>query len=368
MSAIGGVFHLDGRRCEPPALDALAVRLRHRAPDGTSTWTDGPAGIVHGHFITTPESALEHQPVVDAAGRVGVTFDGRLDNRAELLRQLDIDAVDHAAIGDGELVLRLYRALGVECVARLLGDFAFAIWDGALGRLLCARDHLGLKPLCYRVGPERIAWASEAGALARYDGHVPRLNEGMVAEHLSGMITSTRDTVFQDIFRLPPAHLLTADKNGIQVRRYWAPDLCRELRYHHPDEYVQHLRDLMRRAVAARMRIGGAVGISLSGGIDSSSVTGIAAELCRERAVPATHVEAFSMADPDESAYWSQVVDRWQVASSTIAVTPLPARAVGGRGALLPGRAELPAGRADRPPADAHAGSRHARRAHRRRR
>ena len=328
MSAIGGVFHLDGRRCEPSTLDALVVLLRHRARDGTRTWSDGPAGLVHGRFITTPESAHEHQPVVDAAARVAITFDGRLDNRTELLRQLGIDGADHSAIGDAELVLRLYRALGVDCVGGLLGDFAFSIWDGTLGRLLCARDHLGLKPLCYRVAPDRIAWASEAGALARYDGHTPLLNDGMVAEHLAGIITSTRDTVFQDIFRLPPAHLLTADTRGIQLRRYWAPDLRKEIRYRDPDEYVEHLRDLVRLAVAARLRVRGAVGISLSGGIDSSSVAGVAAELCRDRAVSATHVEAFSLliaGKADESAFWSQVVERWHLASVTIPVAPLPA-------------------------------------------
>jgi asparagine synthase (glutamine-hydrolysing) len=325
VSAIGGVFHFNGQPCESSTLDALAALLQHRASDGMTTWQEGPAGLVHGRSITTPESAREHQPLVDAAGRVAVTFDGRLDNRTELLRHLGIDAGDQAAIGDAELVLRLYRALGLECVARLLGDFAFAIWDGPVGRLLCARDHLGLKPLCYRRATDRIAWASEAGALARYDSHIPPPNEGMVAEHLSGLITSTRDTVFRDIFRLPAAHLLTADRSGVHVRRYWAPDLCREIRYRDPHEYVAELGDLMRRAVAARLRVAGPVAVSLSGGIDSSAVTGVAAELCRERAVPATRVEALSLADPDESAFWSQVVDRWQIASSTVPVTPLPA-------------------------------------------
>lgn len=330
MSAIGGVFHLDGRPCEPAPLDALAALLRHRGPEGVATWRDGPAGLVHAHFVTTPESAAERQPVVDAVARVAITFDGRLDNRNDLLALLGADRV---AIGDAAIVLRLYRALGPECVARLLGDFAFAIWDGPLGRLLCARDHLGLKPLCYRVTADRIAWASETGALARYDGQVPRVNDGMIAEHLSGIVTHTGDTVFADISRLPPAHLLIADRHGVQVRRYWTPNLLEEIRYRDPDDYVEHLRELVRRAVAARLRVNGVVGISLSGGIDSSSVTGIAAELCRERAVAAARVEAFSLlvpGDADESAYWSHVVERWDLAAAEIPVTPLPAGQLAG--------------------------------------
>ena len=328
MSAIGGIVHRDGRPCDPDALAALAARLRHRAPDGTSTWSDGPAGLTHGRLITTPESAHEEQPVADAAARVAITFDGRLDNRTELLRSLGIDSVDHDAIGDAALVLRLYRALGTDCVGLLLGDFAFAIWDGPRARLLCARDHLGIRPFCYRLTPNRIAWASEAGALARCDSALPAVNEGMVAEHLSGIITSTSDTVFQDIFRLRAGHLLTADAAGIRLRRYWSPDLVTELRYNDPDEYVEQLRDLVRTAVAARLRVAGAAGISLSGGIDSSAVSGVAATLCREAVVPATHVEAFSLlvsGAANERAHWSQVVEHWQLASHTITGGVLPA-------------------------------------------
>ncbi len=328
MSAIGGIVHRDRRPCDPDALAALAARLSHRAPDGTATWIDGPAGLVHGRLITTPESVDERQPIVDATSRIAITLDGRLDNRTELLQALGIDSVDHAGIGDATLVLRLYRALGTDCVGRLLGDFAFAIWDGARSSLLCARDHLGIKPLCYRVTPDRIAWASETGALARLDGSLPAINEGMVAEHLSGIITSTIDTVFQGISRLPAGHLLTADAGGIRVRRYWAPDLLTELRYHDPGEYGEQLRILVRTAVAARLRVAGAVGISLSGGIDSSAVTGVATTLCREGAVPATHVEAFSLlvsGAADESAHWCHVVKHWQLVAETITGGALPA-------------------------------------------
>lgn len=327
MSAIGGVVHLDGRPCDTAPLDALAARLRHRGPEGTATWRDGPAGLVHAHAITTPESATERQPVADAAAGIAITFDGRLDNRAELLAQLGADPADCAAIGDAALVLRLYREAGLDCVAQLLGDFAFAIWDGPRRRLLCARDHLGLKPLCYRLTPRRLAWASETGALARDDGALPRLNEGMIAEHLSGIVTHASETVFADIFRLPPAHLLIADRDGVQVRGYWTPDLLKEIRYRDPGEYVEQLRELTRRAVAARLRVDGAVaGVSLSGGLDSSSVAGVAADLCQAGGVPATRIEAFSLlvpGDADESAYWSQVAGRWSLTAAEIPNTPL---------------------------------------------
>jgi asparagine synthase (glutamine-hydrolysing) len=327
MSAIGGILQRDGLPCDQGLLAALAARLRHRAPDGERVWSAGPVGLTHGRLITTPESAHEQQPIADEATRVAITFDGRLDNRTELLDLLGIDRVDHAAIGDAELVLRLYRALGVSCVGRLLGDFAFAVWDGNRSKLLCARDHLGLRPFSYRVTPARIAWASEPGALAGYEGLVPPVNEGMVAEHLAGVVTSTSDTVFEGVFRLPAGHLMTADDRGVEVRRYWSPDLQHELRYADPGEYVEQLRDLVRRAVAARLRVAGSVGVWLSGGVDSSSITGVAATLCRERAVPASRVETYSARDAglaDERAFWSQVADRWQLPSIEVPIAPIP--------------------------------------------
>ncbi|MFI5246444.1 MAG: asparagine synthase-related protein, partial [Gemmatimonadales bacterium] len=275
-------------------------------------------------FTTTPESARERQPLVDVSAHLAITFDGRLDNRAELLPL--IDGPVSATIGDAELTLRLYRACGVECVTRLLGDFAFALWDGDARRLVCARDHLGLKPFCYRVAPGRFAWASEVGVLARGPGDVPPPNEGMVAEHIAGIVTSTSDTVFESVYRLPPAHLLVVERGALHLRRYWTPDLRAELRYRTDDEYVEHLRELVHRAVEARLRVAGAVGVSLSGGVDSSSVTGVATLLCRARSVAATHVEAFSLLAPgdlDESAFWNQVVARWNIFSAAIPVTPL---------------------------------------------
>lgn len=327
MSAIGGVLQLNGETCDQRVLERLGALLAHRAPDGIATWSDGPAGLVHGRSVTTPESLREQQPERDVAAGTSITFDGRLDNRDELFDRLRTDAVDRHAMGDAALVLQLYAASGLDCVPMLLGDFAFALWDGRLGRLIGARDHLGLKPFCYRQDGDQFAWASEPGVLARYNGRIPAVNEGMVAEQLTAVTTSQQDTLFLGIHRLPPAHLLTVERDGRTARRcYWTPDLCREIRYASDDDYAAHLRVLVQQAVRTRLRACGPVGISLSGGVDSSSVTGIAVEWCRAGAVSADGIEAFSVLDPgegDESAFWSQVVDRWQIPSQVIPVAPL---------------------------------------------
>ena len=328
MSAIAGVVRLDGARCEERTVERLASLVAHRAHDGISTWCQGPAGLVHGHFSTTPQDRREHQPIAEVATDSAITFDGRIDNRGDLFDALAIAATDRDDIGDAALVLRSYHAFGTACAERLLGDFAFAIWDGRARRLFGARDHFGLKPFCYRASPDRFAFASEPGALARYDGDRPAVNEAMVAEHLSGVVTSRTETLYSGILRLPAAHQLIADANGVRLARYWAPDLCAENRFATRDDYATRLRELIEQAVAARLRIAGGVAVSLSGGVDSSSITGISVTLCRRHAVDATDVAAFSLQagdHTDESQYWSQVADRWGIDSTTVPAPPLPA-------------------------------------------
>lgn len=328
MSAIAGIVHLDGRPVGRPDLQKIADGLLHRAPEGLAIWSEGRAGLIHGRLTTTPESVREPQPFVAAPARLAITFDGRLDNRDELIRALDVTALDTRTVGDAELTLHAYRAFNEACAERLLGDFAFAIWDGMRRRLFCARDTMGVKPFCYRVGHDTIAWASEVGVLATQAGSMPQPNEGMVAEYLTGVITDKQETLYRDVYRLPPAHLLTADSHGLVVRRYWQPDLGREIRYRHDDQYVEHLCELVRVAVAARLRTSGLVGIMLSGGVDSSSVTGLAHELLCAGAVPCNGIETFSLAVPgpdDESPFFNQVVERWKLpAHRVVAGAPAP--------------------------------------------
>ena len=325
MSAIAGLVHLDGRPCDPAAVQKLADALAYRAPGGTSIWTEGSAGLVHGLIVTTPESATERQPVVDAGAGLAITFDGRLDNRADLSRLLDVAIVDRGAIGDAELILRAYRVFGDAVVDHLLGDFSFAIWETPRRRLFCARDAMGVKPFCYRVDRHSIAWASDIGVLAAAAGPIPAPNEGMVGEYLAGVITDKRETLFRDILRLPPAHLLTADARGIAVRAYWRPDPQRELRYRRDEEYVEQLSELAHSAVAARLRTRRTVGVMLSGGVDSSAVTGIATQLWREGVVPCAGLETFSISVPgpdDERPFFDQVADRWQLPAHCTTVRP----------------------------------------------
>src|SRR3954467_4068187 len=143
----------------------------------------------------------------------------------------------------------------------------------------------------------------------------------MIAEHLAGIVTSRTETLFDGILRLPAAHRVIADANGLRVWQYWAPDLNAELQLPDAEDYADRVRELVERAVAARLRVGGGAAISLSGGLDSSSITGIAARLCARRAVVASHVSTFSLVGDgiDEGVYPAHVAKRWRLDATNVA-------------------------------------------------
>lgn len=141
MSAIAGAYFLDGRPVDRAELDRMVSILAHRGPDGCGAWREGPVGVGHCMLRTTPESLRETFPLIGSGGEFVLTADARIDNRSELIAALNL--VDRASgeITDGDLILAAYERWGEHCPGKLLGDFAFAIWDGRTRSLFCVRDY-----------------------------------------------------------------------------------------------------------------------------------------------------------------------------------------------------------------------------------
>lgn len=311
MSGFVVLFNLDGQ----PADAAIAARMlrtiAHRGPDASYLWSAGSVALGHCLLATTPESVDEQQPLHAADGALSIVFDGRLDNREELETDFARERVSLAARSDAAFALAAYRCWGDQSASRLLGDFAFALWDAGRRRLFCARDIIGVKPFFYHCGPRVLLCASEPQALIAHPAVSRRPNEGMVAEYLS-VVTSTTDTLFADVQRLPPAGRLVATADGARADCYWTIDPSREIRYPALEDYGEHLRSVLRDAVRARLRSSTSVGVLLSGGVDSSSVLGMAMALKRSGAVPLA-CEAWSVrADGivNEMPFIAQVVER----------------------------------------------------------
>ncbi len=305
MSGIAVIYNLDGRPADGLLLDRMLSAIAHRGRDGMGRWIGGPVAIGHAMLHTTLESTREPQPLCDDS--LCLTFDGRVDNREELAAAFKSAGIELKGDGDAELVLRAYQLWGDESPRRILGDFAYALWDGRNRRLLCARDPMGVKPLYYHIGAGFFLCGSELHQLLQ-DPRVRRApNEPMVAEYLLGAFSTREDTLFSGLMRLAGGDLLIVRPDGVTKRTWLALDPGKKISYRTDDEYAEHLRGLVEEAVRCRMRSVGGVAAELSGGIDSSAVVGVVQKLMREHRVPAMPFETFSLsfsgAAADESAY-----------------------------------------------------------------
>ena len=315
MSGIAGLLALDGRPAADGTTSAMAERLRRRGPDGRATWAEGSVALAHAMLQTTPESLGEALPL--QAGPFAITADARIDNRADLLRQLEGDLRELGAwaapgdVPDSSLVLGAYARWGEGCVDHLLGAFAFAVWDGREQRLVCARDPIGVRPLYTVHQPGRLfAFASEPKALFAIPGVEPEVDEARIAESLSARLYDPVGTSFVGVRRLPAAHVLRVTPDGPGTpRRYRRLEPAAPPP---PGEEAEGLAAVLGEAVRCRTRSAFPVGSELSGGLDSSAVTAVAARAMRDQGTLPLHTYSLAYSDPrtDERPFSDAVVER----------------------------------------------------------
>lgn len=290
MSGISGIVYLDpGRMVKPDTVYQMMQVMAHRGKDGTHLWHEGSVGLGHQMLHTTPESLTEVMPLQNTSARHVLTADARIDNRSELAAALRMDSHEACTLSDGGFILAAYERWGEACTERLVGDFAFAIWDKASQTLFCARDHFGVRPFYYYYAPNRLfAFASEIKALLALPEIPGLVNETMVGNYLIGLVDDKAITFYQDILRLPPAHLAALSRNKMVLRSYWHLDPSRELRLRSDADYTEQFRARFFEAVSSRLRSAFPVGAHLSGGLDSSSIACVARNL-----IPKEKVAAF---------------------------------------------------------------------------
>lgn len=290
VSAIVGLYNTDGRPVKNGDVNRMLDSLAHRGPDGAAIWNEGFIGLGHRMLWTTPESLLEEQPVENERRDIALTADARIDNRAELFRELGNQGHRICNITDSQLILAAYEKWGESCPKKLLGDFAFVLWDRRNQVLFCARDPFGIKPLYYYERPGRFfCFASEIKALFCLPAVPRQLNEVRIADYLESLPEDKVLTFYEGVFRLPPAHSLRISRKGLQLVEYWALDPERDVRFGSNEEYGEAFLEIFQEAVKARLRSAFPVGFALSGGLDSSSVVGVAQKLGAANGHPPLH-------------------------------------------------------------------------------
>lgn len=285
MSGIAGIITPAGCPVDEQLLRRMAASIRGRGPDGEHLWKSGRAGLAHTLLQTRAESGAQQPCSID--GDVWITADARIDGRADLVRALQAaGAANISSADDARLILHAYDEWGERCVEHLIGDFAFAIWDGRRETLFCARDHFGIKPFYYAEIDGAFIFSNTLDCVRLHPGFEDELNELSIADFLLfGFHQDTTATAFANAHRLPAGHALSRTTAECRVRRYWTLPIDRQVRYRRSREYVEHFTALFREAVADRID-GNGSSIWLSGGVDSAAIAVTASEVAASRAAP----------------------------------------------------------------------------------
>jgi len=290
MSGIGGIHSFNGKRPDQELMATLGERLAVMGPDGAGSESDTSVGMVYRAFHTTHESHLEEQPYRSRQGAL-LCFDGRLDNRGELIAALQSELRDDRT--DVALVMFGYERWGVELFKHLMGDFAMSLWDPRLHTLFLARDIVGARDLYYHMNSERIMWSSDLAALVDLCGVQLEVDENYVAAHLA-RLAEPGQTPFKGINAVASAHVTIIKQGRSESKRYWGLNPLNRIRYKSDADYEEHFRHLFREAVQSRLRSDGPVWCDLSGGLDSSSIVCLAHQLVASGKAPVRQIETVS--------------------------------------------------------------------------
>ena len=266
---------------ESRIVKAMADSIRHRGPDDEGLYDGGQAVLGH-RRLSIIDLAGGHQPMANEDGTVWIVFNGEIYNFQELRGELVARGHRFRTHSDTEVIVHLYEEYGADCVTRLRGMFAFAIWDERSRTLLLARDRVGIKPLYYTVLDGQLLFASEIKALLRHPGVERRVNAPAIDSFLLHLYGPGEETALAGIYRLLPGHHLVAKDGRMSVTRYWDLRFPDQPMQGTEDEIARDLVALLKDTVREHMISDVPVGVLLSGGVDSTAMLGFAVEETRQ--------------------------------------------------------------------------------------
>jgi asparagine synthase (glutamine-hydrolysing) len=281
MCGIAGVIAADLTSYRP-RLEAMSAAVAHRGPDDVGEWSDERIVLMHRRLSIIDISNAGHQPMVSHCGRYVMIYNGEIYNYLELRQDLERDGVVFRSHSDSEVLLAAFVAYGFDCVSRLNGMWAFAIWDRTAARLFVSRDRFGEKPFYYAVRNRDFIFASEIKALLA-TGLIERSpNPAMVADFCAERVSDhTQQTFFRSVSQLTPGTAGWWQDGQLTLRRYWQIPGDDPTPPAH--DIVEEISALLEDSVRLRLRADTRVGTLLSGGLDSSGVTCLAATLASGR-------------------------------------------------------------------------------------
>jgi asparagine synthase (glutamine-hydrolysing) len=297
MSVIFGVNNAAGKSVEERDIFDLGQFTQKYAPDGTFVYTQGSIGMGFQPYTTHHRASLEALPLVDAHGNV-LSFDGRLDNYAELCNSLDMR---EDVVPDSHIVLKAFRRWGEDCFSQLVGDWALALWAHSDRTLYLARDHAGTRSLYFEQSNDHILWSTYLETFFA-NGRTTELNEDFAALYFT--CQPTRElTPYKHIRSVPASHYLRFRDGSVVSRAHWQWLPKNSILYNTDAQYEEHFLLLFRQSVQRRTGPGAPILAQLSGGMDSTSIVCMSDHIRRGQNPPVELLETVSYYDNSEPSW-----------------------------------------------------------------
>ena len=282
MCGIAGLLSLRGEAISPAVLQRMTDAIAHRGPDGEGHWIEGAVGFGHRRLAIIDLSPLAHQPMMSHDNRYVLTYNGEVYNFRELRAELEAMGYPFRSQSDSEVLLTAWAAWGAKALDRLNGMFAFAIWDRTEKTLTLARDRYGIKPLYIAETPEGLTFGSEQKAILARPGNSVKVDCEALLEYFTFQNLFTKRTLVQGITLMPAGHYAVLDTREdnprLKYAQYW------DFKFTNPTgkidrrEYIEELERLFAQAVNRQLVTDVELGSYLSGGMDSGSITAVAAQ------------------------------------------------------------------------------------------
>jgi len=301
MSVQFGRWNFEGQPAATDYIEKVSAALAPYGPDSDESYSKHGVRILYRAFHTTKESRREKQPHISASGPV-ITWDGRLDNRAELISELG-DSLTNGST-DVAIVAIAFEQWGASGFAKLIGDWALSIWNPGNRSLILAKDPIGTRHLYYSFVNNQVTWSTILDPLVRLAGKTFTLDEEYIAGWFS-MFPAVHLTPCVGIHSVPPSSFVFLRPGRHTVSRYWEFDPRKEIRYRTDAEYEEHFRTVFATAVQRKLRSDRPVLAELSGGRDSSSIVCMADTIIARGAAETPRLDTISYYD-DSEPNWNE--------------------------------------------------------------
>ena len=279
MCGIVGVIHLGDEPVPETLILRMTDALAHRGPDGEGHYVAGPIGLGHRRLAIIDLSSAGRQPMATKDERYVLTYNGEVYNFAELRAELEALGYGFSSRSDSEVVLQAWAEWGEAALTRFNGMFAFGLWDAHRRELVLARDRYGIKPLYYTQQGEWLIFASEIKAILLHPAFSPKMDTAALLEYFTFQNIFTNRTLFEDVKLLPPGSAMRVSlrERSVRTTRYWDYDFREPDRPAEEESYLEEVDRLFRQAVRRQLVSDVDIGAYLSGGMDSGSITALAA-------------------------------------------------------------------------------------------